>query len=143
VSRGKVVASTVVVTWLVFSLLTAVTWVGLKALTAWGREEVHVACTEGTPGVDAEGFCVGVSRYPATPVHSERIRLEIARVVGEDHQLLDHRFVAPYPFNVHSVGHHGAEIEVDFSDSDNRIVVTEPRTGSTIAYTYDQYGRHR
>lgn len=119
-------------------LLVTLAWGGLKLLDGLGREELWTDCDTDPTLSGLQGYCVVVSRYPATPVHSERTRLEITAV--HDGAENDYRFVAGYPFPDSAAG---SALEVDWSSVDERVVVTDPRTGSTITYTAEQYAGGR
>ncbi len=132
-STTKVAVVSSAVTTVVVLLLVTGVWVGLKALDGYGREVLWSECSGETVS-GAEGYCVVVSRYPATPAHSERFRLEIAQLVSGT--LNPYRFVGGYPFLESEAG---SPLQVDWSAPEERVVVTDPRTGSTITYLADQY----
>lgn len=133
-SRTKVAVVSSAVTAVVVMVLVTVGWGGLKLLDGVGREELWTDCDTDPTLSGVQGYCVVVSRYPATPVHSQRTYLEVAAV--HDGAENDHRFVAGYPFLVSDAG---TALEVDWSAVADRIVVTDPRTGSTVTYTAQQY----
>ena len=132
---------------LLSAALTAVTVVGLITVVGlglkWfgdglGREELFESCEVDPTLSGKQGYCVVVSRYPATPVHSQRTRLEVAAVY--DGARSDYRFVVGYPFSESSAGE---DLQVDWSQVEERIAVTDERTGSTATYTIEQYGGGR
>lgn len=131
------VVSSAVTTAVVLVLVTAV-WGGLKLLDGIGRRDLWKDCATDPTLSGLQGYCVIVSRYPATPAHSERTYLEIAAV--HDGAENDYRFVAGYPFLDSDAG---TALEVDWSAVAERVVVTDPRTGSTVTYTAQQYAGGR
>ncbi|TQK72363.1 MULTISPECIES: hypothetical protein [unclassified Nocardioides] len=137
-SRTKVAALSSAGTAVVVLLLVTLAWGGLKLLDGLGREELWTDCDTDPTLSGLQGYCVVVSRYPATPVRSERTHLEITAV--HDGAENDYRFVAAYPFLDSEAG---SPLEVDWSSVDQRVVVTDPRTGSTITYTAEQYAGGR
>lgn len=137
-SRTKTAVVASAVTTVVVLVLVTLVGGGLKLLDGVGREELWTDCDTDPTLSGLQGYCLVVSRHPATPVHSERTHLEIAAV--HDGAPNDYRFVAGYPFPDSAAG---AELEVDWSTVAERIVVTDPRTGSTITYTAEQYAGGR
>ncbi|WP_418063755.1 hypothetical protein [Pimelobacter simplex] len=119
-------------------LVLAVAWAGLKLLDGWGRDELWRDCATDPTASGRQGYCLVVSRYPATPVHSERTYLEIAPV--HDGQPLDVRFSAGYPFLVSAAG---AELDVDWTGVDQQVVVTDPASGASITYPAELYAEGR
>ncbi len=116
----------------------AVLGVTLTLLDGLGRTELLSECTTDPTLSGPQGYCVVVSRYPATPAHSERTYLEIAQVWNG--APVDVRFSAAYPFSVLDAG---TDLDIDWSQIEEHIVVTDPDTGSAITYTADQYGTIR
>lgn len=113
--------------------------IGLKWLgDGIGRSELLRECEYDATSSGRQGYCVVVSRYPGTPVHSERTYLEIAPV--HDGEPLDYRFSAAYPFSTSGAGQH---LTIDWSRVDEQVTVTDPTTGSTITYTAEQYAGGR
>ncbi|MBM7519248.1 hypothetical protein [Nocardioides nitrophenolicus] len=135
-SRTKVAVLSSAVTAAVVLLALALAWGGLKLLDGVGRQELWKDCHTDATLSGLQGYCVVVSRYPATPVHSERTYLEIAAV----HDGADYRFVASYPFLASDAG---TALDVDWSAVGEQIVITDPRTRSTITYLADQYADGR
>lgn len=119
-------------------LVVVVAWAGLKLLDGWGRDELWRDCATDPTASGRQGYCLVVSRYPATPVHSERTYLEIAPV--HDGQPLDVRFSAGYPFLVSAAG---AELDVDWTSVDQQVVVTDPASGASITYPAELYAEGR
>lgn len=138
VTKPGVAVLTAVLTTVVLLGLVGALWGGLKIADGLGRAELHEECDTDPTRSGLQGYCVVVSRYPATPAHSERTYLEITQVW--DGAEADVRFRAQYPFHV---GDAGTDLDVDWSRPDERIVVADPDTGSTISYTFDQYGSIR
>ena len=137
-TRTKVAVLASVVTACTLLLLGAGAWGGLKLADGWGREELWRDCSIDASLSGLQGYCVVVSRYPATPVHSRRTFLEIAPV--RDGKPDDYRFVAAYPFADSSAGD---PLEVDWSALDQRVEVADPETGARITYTAEQYAGGR
>jgi hypothetical protein len=137
-SRTKVAVVSSAVTAVVVLVVVTVAWSGLKLLDGIGRQDLWKDCETDPTLSGLQGYCVVVSRYPATPVHSDRTHLEITAV--HDGAENDYRFVAGYPFLASDAG---TALDVDWSAVDDRIVVTDPRTGSTITYTAQQYAGGR
>lgn len=137
-SKPKVALLSSLLTAVVLLLVVGVGWVTLKALDGIGREELWQDCSTDPTSSGLQGYCVVVSRYPATPAHSERTYLEIAAV--RDGAADDYRFVASYPF---LAGDAGARLDVDWSAQEREIVVTDPRSGTSITYPAAQYAGGR
>lgn len=137
-TRTKVALLSSAVTACALLLLALLAWGGAKAADGWGREELWQDCATDATLSGPQGYCVVVSRYPATPVHSRRTYLEIAPV--RDGKPDDYRFVAAYPFRDDAAGD---PLEVDFSAVAERVVVRDPETGSNITYTAEQYADGR
>ncbi len=137
-TRTKVALLSGVVSAGALLLVLGVVWLGLKAADGWGRDELWKDCASDATLSGLQGYCVVVSRYPATPAHSERTYLEIAPV--RDGQADDYRFVAAYPFSASAAGD---RLEVDWSAVERQVVVTDPATGSSITYTAEQYAGGR
>ena len=137
-SRTKVAVVSSALTTAVVLVVVVLAWGGLKLVDGIGRQELWKDCDTDPTLSGLQGYCVVVSRYPATPVHSERTQLEIASV--HDGAENDYRFVAGYPFLVSGAG---TALDVDWSAVDEQVVVTDPRTGSTITYTVLQYAGGR
>ncbi|MDT4870656.1 hypothetical protein FQZ97_1057440 [compost metagenome] len=133
-TRTRAVVLTSVLTASAVLLLVIVAWGGLKLLDGWGRDELVRECRTDPTASGLQGYCVVVSRYPATPVHSERTYLEIAPV--HDGQPLDYRFSTGYPFLASAAG---TELEVDWSAVDRQVVVTDPASGASITYPAELY----
>lgn len=137
-TRTKVALLASVVTTCALLLLVAGAWGGLKLADGWGREELWQNCSTDASRSGLQGYCVVVSRYPATPVHSRRTFVEIAPV--HDGKADDYRFVAAYPFADTGAGD---PLEVDWSDVARQVVVRDPETGASITYTAQQYAGGR
>lgn len=129
---------TAVLTTVVLLVVVGVLWGAFKIVDGLGRTELHEECDTDPTLSALQGYCVVVIRYPATPAHSERTYLEVTQVW--DGAEIDVRFRAQYPFAVRDAG---TDLDVDWSRVDERIVVTDPDTGSEITYTFDQYGSIR
>lgn len=138
VTKPGLALLTAAVTTVVMLLVVGVLWGAFKIVDGLGRTELHEECRTDPTLSGLQGYCVVVSRHPATPAHSERTYLEITQVW--DGAEVDVRFRAQYPFHV---GDAGTELDVDWSRPDERIVVADPETGSAISYTFDQYGSIR
>jgi len=137
-SRTKVAVLSSGVTTAVVLLAVALAWGGLKLLDGMGRQDLWKQCETDPTLSGLQGYCVVISRYPATPVHSERTYLEIAAV--HDGAENDYRFVAGYPFLASDAG---TALDVDWSAVGEQIVITDPRTRSTITYPAGQYADGR
>ncbi|MFJ9316409.1 hypothetical protein ACIRN4_19635 [Pimelobacter simplex] len=137
-TRTRVAVLTSMLTAGAVLLVVVVAWAGLKLLDGWGRDELWRDCATDPTASGRQGYCLVVSRYPATPVHSERTYLEIAPV--HDGQPLDVRFSAGYPFLVSAAG---AELDVDWTGVDQQVVVTDPASGASITYPAELYAEGR
>lgn len=137
-SRTKVAVVSSAVTTMVVLVVVTLAWGGLKLLDGIGRQDLWKGCRTDPTLSGPQGYCVVVSRYPATPVQSERTYLEITAV--HDGAVNDYRFVAGYPFLAADAG---TALVVHWAAVDKRIVVTDPRTGSTVTYTAEQYAGGR
>ncbi|TYL49911.1 hypothetical protein FXB39_11540 [Nocardioides sp. BGMRC 2183] len=133
-SRSRVALLSVGVTIVVTLLLVAVSWAAMKLIHGAGRHQLLEECDVDPTLSGMQGYCVTVVRYPSTPVDSERVNLEIAAV--HDGAASSHRLVLAYPFDR---SRPGDPLEIDLSESEEQIVVTDPSTGSSITYTADQY----
>lgn len=137
-STARVAALSAAVTACAVLLLVVVAWAGLKLVDGWGRDELWRDCATDPTASGLQGYCVVVSRYPATPVHSERTYLEIAPV--HDGKPLDYRFSAAYPFLASAAG---ADLDVDWTAVERQVVVTDPASGANITYLAEQYAGGR